>query len=45
MIAKTTVSMPKEDLQKVKDYCKDNDIKFSQLVRKAVKPIIENGTL
>ena len=45
MIAKTTITMPEEDFRKVKDYCRDNDIKFSQLVRKGLKGILENEKL
>ena len=41
-MAKTTITMPDEDFQKAKSYCKENDMKFSQLVRKTIKPIIEN---
>jgi|TARA_R100000501_G_C2608086_1_gene103340 predicted DNA-binding ribbon-helix-helix protein len=39
----TSITMPNDFFEKIRDYCNENDLTLSQVIRKQLRPIIENG--
>lgn len=38
-----TVKIPEEDRQTLEEYCKENDMTMSQVVRKLIKDFLKNN--